>query len=101
MKGRTNYVDHVNLDKLDNRRSNLRAATMGQNMANTRKKTGLSSKYKGVSFSVLNKNWRARIKKQGKEIWIGAFHTQEEAARAYNKSARALFGEFALLNQVT
>lgn len=35
-----------------------------------------------------------------KEVWVGAFKSEKDAAKAYNKAAKELFGEFALLNKV-
>lgn len=90
-------VDHKNHNGLDNRRENLRIANQAQNNANRRKDSGdCSSKYKGVTRE--NNRWRARIKADEKRIHLGLFHSEEEAARAYDQAAKELFGEFALLN---
>lgn len=90
-------VDHKNRDGLDNRRENLRVANQAQNNANRRKYHGIrSSKYKGVTKE--NARWRARIKSPEKRIHLGFFDTEEEAAKAYDRAAKKLFGEFALLN---
>ena len=99
-------VDHINRDKLDNRRSNLRLATRTQNEANKRKRRTqsggrASSKYKGVSFmkgEKRTKPWRATITIEGKVVPLGVYATQEEAALAYNKAAVKYFGEFSKLN---
>lgn len=94
------YIDHINGNPLDNRRSNLRIATPHQNAMN-RKKIG-NQLYKGVSKNY-NK-WVAHIgytdckTKTCKNIYLGSFNTQEEAARAYDRKAVELFGEFAKLN---
>lgn len=96
-------VDHINNDMLDNRRENLRPATHQQNMFNRRKvKTG-QSKYKGVTLDGKNRirRWRARITLNKKQIGLGYFATQEEAAIAYNEKAKELFGEYARLNDVS
>lgn len=91
-------VDHVNGDKLDNRRSNLRFANKQENNANRRKNAGCSSRFKGVCLHTKNRNWNAYIKKDGKRKHIGCFQDEEAAARAYDAAARELFGEFAHLN---
>ena len=51
-------VDHINGDKLDNRRSNLRIATRSQNNANKGKRKGTSSKFKGVSWDKKRNKWK-------------------------------------------
>jgi AP2 domain len=86
-------VDHLNRDKLDNRRTNIRPATYSQNSANRapRSKTG----YKGVISD--KGSWRAEIK-DGRAIFLGMFDTAEDAARAYDEEARRRFGSFAGLN---
>jgi hypothetical protein len=92
-------VDHINRDKLDNRKSNLRIATLQQNSMNRRKHNPNSlSKYKGVAKD--KNKWVAQIIKDGKRKEIGRYETQEEAAIAYNQSAIEVFGEFAWLNEV-
>jgi len=101
-------VDHRNGDSLDCREENLRLCTQAQNGMNVKKINNRSSKYKGVSYftnkSVKTPNrWTAYIggKKVGKnKIHLGNFRTEIEAALAYNRKAKELFGEFALLNEV-
>lgn len=93
-------TDHINGNPLDNRRANLRLATTAQNAWNMRKHRG-ESVYKGVSNSRSHKgpkHWRARIRHHGREILLGYFATEIEAARAYDEAARRLFGEFAFTN---
>lgn len=92
-------ADHSNLDKLDNRRSNLRLASRSENEANKRKrKGGGTSKHKGVSFMASRKRWRATIQVDHKQTYLGSFENEDDAGRAYNKAATEIFGEFALLN---
>jgi len=97
---RGQMIDHKNGNKLDNRRENLRPVTMSQNCQNKLPKTG--HKYKGVLALKIKKGvrWVARIKANGKNILIGRFLTEEEAAQAYNEKAIELFGEFAKINQL-
>ena len=89
-------VDHINGDKLDCRKANLRLATDLQNRHNTPPHRDCVSGFKGVSFN--GKRWRARIYAQGKQRALGYFDTLEEAARVYDAAAKELYGEFAWLN---
>lgn len=94
-------VDHEDRNKLNCQRYNLRICNRTQNQANSRKyKNGTSSKYKGVSYHVENRNWFARIVVNGKAKFLGSYWVEEEAARAYNVAALEAFGEFARLNSL-
>ncbi len=92
-------VDHINHNGLDNRKENLRICTNSQNQMNRKRNIGVS-KYKGVHWSKHSNKWRARITKNGKNAHLGLFGSEKDAARAYNKKATILFGEFALLNDI-
>lgn len=91
-------IDHINQNKLDNRKSNLRACTRAENMRNTKKRSQNTSGYKGVTWHDLRKKWAARLKYNYQDIHIGLYNTPIEAARAYDAKAKELFGEFASLN---
>jgi hypothetical protein len=93
------FVDHINGDKTDNRRENLRLCTNAQNLRNGKSRGG-ASKYKGVSFHKQNKNWVASIMVDGMAKHIGSFAREEDAARAYNDAAMMLHGDFARLNVI-
>lgn len=90
-------VDHRNGNGLDNRRENLRIATTAQNQANQRKSCGVS-RFKGVDLNRKAHTWRARIMQGQKSLHLGMFKTEEAAARAYDRAATELWGEFAWLN---
>lgn len=92
------YVDHIDGDGLNNRRSNLRAADNQQNHRNRRKQTGMTSPYKGVHWSEHRQVWVAQIKVDRRGRHLGHFPTSELAAAAYDAAALDLFGEFARLN---
>jgi len=88
-------VDHRNRNSLDNRRSNLRFCTHAQNQQNKQCKRG-SSQFKGVLRD--GNRWRAYIGFEGKQIWLGSFRNEDDAARMHDKAARVYHGEFAILN---
>lgn len=95
-------VDHINGNKLDNTRTNLRICSQSENSKNRSSKSG-TSKYKGVSFCSTEKRkkkWKAAIETHNKHICIGRFYTEKEAAIAYNKKAVELFGEYAKINKI-
>jgi hypothetical protein len=93
-----NYIDHINNNPLDNRKCNLRIVTPAQNMMNQSSSKNSSSKYIGVGFDKRLNNWRARIHIDGKEVFLGRFKTEIEAAKARDKATKEHFGEFGKLN---
>ncbi len=90
-------VDHINGNGLDNRRCNLRLCTRQQNAYNSKRCKG-TSKYKGVHFERATGKWRATITCKGEHYNLGLYDNEVEAARAYDRKAIELFGEFAYLN---
>lgn len=90
-------VDHRNGNTLDCRRDNLRLATHAQNSRNVRIPRHNTTKYKGVRRS-RGGRWNAYIKYAQVQRHLGSFDTKEEAAHAYDRAARKLFGEFARPN---
>ena len=91
-------VDHINGDRFDNRRNNLRICTVSQNCSNRISKIKPKSGYRGVTFHSITGKWRARLEINSKKISLGLYFTKKEAAIAYNQAAKAYFGEFAKLN---
>lgn len=92
------FIDHINHNGLDNRKENLRLCTHQQNMHNIRSRRGSTSKYKGVSWHGRDKYWVVQIVAAGKHYYIGYFQDEIKAAEAYDKTAKKLHGEFAVLN---
>lgn len=96
----TEIIDHINGDKTDNRRGNLRFATPMSNQHNKCLSPLSQTGYKGIT-KIQRKNrvlYRASIRVNYKRIYLGEFIDPEEAARAYDEAARFYFGEFACVN---
>jgi len=91
------YTDHINCNKLDNRRQNLRACTNQENHRNMKSRTGTSI-YKGVYWHKKARKWAAGVTTGSKRLHLGLFSEEDKAALAYNKAATKYFGEFARLN---
>lgn len=91
-------VDHINGDRLDNRRLNLRVTTRSENMRNQRTRCNSVSGFKGVCWHRVTGKWSAGIRHLGKRIHIGLFDDVHVAADAYDRAAARIHGEFASLN---
>lgn len=104
MSARTGQqIDHINGDKLDNRKSNLRFCNSSQNVFNSVKHTIGVSRFKGVCLKGdydRKKPWFAYIGSASNREYLGHYKTEIEAALAYNRAAVRIAGEFARLNQI-
>lgn len=90
------YIDHINCNPEDNRISNLRLATSLNNSHNqAKRRDGTSSRYKGVTWYARYGKWLAQIRVEGKSIYLGYYHTEIDAHKAYCKAALQASGEFA------
>jgi hypothetical protein len=83
-------TDHINGNKLDNRKCNLRTVTYSENFINMPKKVNNTSGHKGVSFEKFSNSWRAFIGVNGKCIRLGRFKKIEDAIYA-RKMAENLY----------
>ena len=88
-------VDHINYNGLDNRKSNLRICTSGQNTCNCLTSKNNKSGHKGVYWSKERKKWCAQITINNKTKGLGRYDTIEEAIEARKKAAKEYYGEFA------
>lgn len=98
MQPKDGVVDHINRDKLDNRRSNLRKCSVGDNNHNQEDKNphGL----RGITWNKRKQKWVAQISINNKNKGLGYFQSKIEAAKAYNERAIEIYGEFANLNTI-
>lgn len=88
-------VDHADLDKQNNRWSNLRHCTKTLNQGNRTKRSDNKSGFKGVSWDGSRGLWRAQICKDERRTFIGRFADVEAAHAAFAAKAIELYGEFA------
>lgn len=93
-------IDHINDNKMDNREINLRKCTKADNNRNMGITINNKSGFKGVHWSKKSAKWVSQISKEGSRFNLGSFDNKEDAAKAYNKKALELFGEFAYLNKI-
>lgn len=100
VNAKTTPVDHINGNKLDNRRSNLRICSHGDNMRNSKTNSKNTSGYRGVHFDKKESMWKSQIKNNSKQKTIGLFSCKEIAAWAWNKEASKLNPETSVFNKI-
>jgi hypothetical protein len=91
-------VDHINRNRLDNRRANLRPATWTQNAWNRSKRSRQKTRYKGIRYQKDTKRWQVRLMIEGRRISFGCYNDEKEAAKAYDAAAKKHRGDYAVLN---
>lgn len=90
-------VDHINHDKLDNRKVNLRICTKSQNMSNMYPSKSNKSGYRGVILNKKTGKWEAFISVDKKKHHLGLYTKLEDAVKARQKAAVELHGDYAIL----
>lgn len=99
IKGDKREIDHINGNGLDNRRINLRICSHRENTLNKNKKNShSSSKFKGVSWDKQHGKWHSQLWDGEKNIHLGRYHSELEAAQAYDVAAKKYFGDYAKTN---
>lgn len=88
-------IDHENTDQSDNRLTNLREASSGQNKANVGLRADNTSGFKGISLDRRTGRWRAEVQHKGRRIFLGTHATPEQAHAAYLRGALTYHGTFA------
>jgi len=91
-------VDHKDGDGLNNQRVNLRPGDKSKNGANSRKRLGTSSRFKGVTWDKRCNCWHASITVYYNRLFLGRYESEEDAAHVYDYAAQSYFGEFARTN---
>lgn len=92
------FIDHIDHNKLNNQKSNLRKSCPQSNQRNRLLNKNSTTMYKGVKKH--GERFISRISLNKKRIHLGVFNTAKEAATAYNDAAAKHFGEFAYLNKI-
>lgn len=93
-------VDHINRNRTDNRKINLRICTGSENRVNTTILKRNKSGYKGVFWDKYNKKWEATISFNKKNYFLGLFDDPELASYAYIEKSKELHGEFSIYNNL-
>jgi hypothetical protein len=94
-------VDHINRDRLDNRKSNLRLSLNSENYINkSTKRIGHTSKYRGVCYDPRTKWWMTQVSIGGKRVFFKRYRSEIDAAIGYNKHAPDFHGAAVVLNEI-
>jgi hypothetical protein len=92
-------VDHINEDKLDNRKINLRVCLRKENVANIKRIKTNKTGYRGVSYNKKIRAYQSYIYINNKHVYLGKFKTIEEAAEAYKKASLEYHKEFSVYSK--
>lgn len=88
-------LDHVNMDRLDNRWSNLRAATRGENSCNRKRQTNNTTGCAGVGWDKARNMWSVRIKAGGRYVFRARLEDYEMACLVASEARDKYHGNFA------
>ena len=91
-------IDHKDGNGLNCQKENLRLSTQGENLKNMEKHKDGSSKFKGAYYRKDRKKWQSRIMVNGKNVILGTFLTETQAAQAYDRASLKHHGEFGRRN---
>jgi hypothetical protein len=91
-------VDHIDGNRANNCRFNLRVCTRTENLRNNAKRRDASCRFKGVGYDEERGKYFAKCAHQGERPWLGYFDSDVEAARAYDYRAVQCYGPYARLN---
>lgn len=94
------FIDHKDGNGLNNQRENLQPCSHSQNIAKGRQRTTNKTGLNGVSWHKASKKYVAQICHNYQKLHLGTFESMTDAARAYDKKASELFGQFARLNNI-
>lgn len=88
-------TDHIDRDKMNNQRANLRAVTGTQNKWNRGMMRSNKSGFRGVCFAKDTGKWQAAIRINSKQVYLGQYTSPQEASRVYEEKAREVRGQYA------
>src|SRR3990167_4034233 len=88
-------IDHIDRNRLNNQKANLRTCTRSQNKMNTQKYKNNTSGIKGVCWDKRAQKWNAQIQKEKKHFYLGYFDLKEDARNAYIEASKELHGIYA------
>jgi hypothetical protein len=91
-------VDHINMNGLDNRKSNLRLTTFSLNAHHCKKLSSNTSGFRGIAWNNMRCAWQSTIRINGKRIFLGYCNNKLDAAVAYDMAAIKYRGDYATLN---
>jgi hypothetical protein len=99
-KAKLNFPEKYGMANQDNIKikNNTPKIVLPPNQKNINKNTGYSSKFRGVCYHKLTQKWQASILQNSKNKYLGQYTTEEEAAKAYDKEAKTIYGISAIVN---